>query len=146
MANYLNLYDVIKKQLPKGIKPSFNMVVKTTSGAKVNESIIINNDICRIRIGPSRKALRLANGRYYKQFALVTLNLYTGRTEEDQKRGYKWCDEIMSNLDKLINTKILTEDNELVYITQTNRLRDIEQTWDENNVCCFIINYEIEYI
>lgn len=146
MANYLNLYDVIKKQLPSGVKPSFNMVVKTSSGTKVNETIVINKDVCGVHIRPGRTADRLANGRYYKQHALVTINLFTGRDEQDVRRGYSWSEEIMHNFDQLINKKLLTDDGALVYITQTNRLRDIVQLWDENNVCCFIINYEFEYI
>lgn len=146
MANYLHLYDVIKKQLPEGIAPSFNMEVKTSSGTKVNETIVINENICGVFIRPSKNAVRLASGKYYKQFALVTLNLYTGRTEKDVKRGYEWSEQIMNNIDKLINKKLLTSDNAVVCITQTNRLRDVEQLWDENNVCCFVINYEFEYI
>ena len=109
MANYLDLYDVIKKQLPDGIESSFNMEVKTSSGTKVNETIKINNDICGVHIGPSRNALRLANGSYYKRFAYVTLNLFTGRTKEDEKRGFDWIEQIMSNFDKLFNKKILTD-------------------------------------
>lgn len=146
MANYLDLYNIVKKQLPDGISSSFNMEVKTSSGAKVNETIVINKNICGVYIRPSRNALRLADGRYYKQYALVTLNIYTGRDEIDVKRGYVWSEQIMNNLDQLINKRLLTDEGAVVCISKTNRLRDVEQLWDVNGVCCFIINYEFEYI
>lgn len=135
MANHKHVYQVVKQCIPDDINKVYFNHVLTTVDTKNTVGIYVK---------PTQNPIILASGRVCSRFAGVTINLFTGKSEEDLDNGYKWSEEIMDNLDSLVNKKILAGDD-FIYITRARRLRDVEQLFNRDEIAVFVINYEIQY-
>jgi hypothetical protein len=141
-ATHRDLYDAIKQNFPSELKPYFNRkeIGKVDKDGKL---IVPNNKVyCEFEgIGN----YRMADGTIGTRTALLTMNLFTGRTDDDQLRGFDYSEQIVNKLDKITN-KLMNINGKQLIIKNCKRVGDYKHMIEDSTQSnCFIIKYIIKF-